>query len=159
MGIQIVGLDTGEYLIGQVSIDDMNNTLMIKNPFGIESVNDDQKSTKTKKTYKICFFTYSEFSKNEYITINSNRWVDMVVPSPNLKQEYIRISKSVEGIRDDFTGLDDEINEFDLGHSFDGTPEEITPEITREFPPPIKKNAKRKKREKRNIRNRWIDNN
>ena len=95
LGIKIVGLDSGEYIIGIVR-KALDGELQITAPLLIQS--------ETEEENKIVIKSYNDLSTKEVI-ISSSKWIDLLEPSEELIKKYLSLNEALN-IMDDAKNVD-----------------------------------------------------
>lgn len=86
LGIRIVGLDSGEYIIGIVR-KTLDGELQITAPLLIQSETEEEES-------KIVIKSYNDLSTKEVI-ISSLKWIDLLEPSQELIKKYVSLNEAL----------------------------------------------------------------
>jgi hypothetical protein len=145
LGLKVIRLDSNEFLIGDVYIDEINQIIKIINPFGLNHVK--TQSTENIEKYKVTFSQYSKYGTEKEIIINSSKWIEMVNPAESIREQYYKITKGIQEIKEDFDKIDMK--------SIVENDKQDTSQIKK--PKKAKKLPPSKPNKKRDINDRWID--
>jgi len=152
-GIKIVELSNSTHIMGDLFLDEINQILTIKNPMGIKS--NKVSESNSQQTFKIMFHSLSEFSSGKFISVNPDKWDNIIDPTPDIIAEYKKIIKNVSEIKETFDSVDLSKTMSDIMNDLIEKKKPVAG--SKKTPPPPKK-AKKIIENNRHITERWIDN-